>query len=135
MARLRKKPAELSYRARFRGACWVAAHRLANRWHDLRAVLAGYCNDGPWRPEPDHGGGYGHWRCALRRGHDGLHRARNYVWSTDGRTDYVPVPIGKQMPQQPWERKMTPTRRQARAARRWHEQQRRETLARLAGDA
>jgi hypothetical protein len=44
------------------------------------------------------------------------------VWTEDGRTDYVPIPITRlDQPsvQQPWERKSTPTRRQQRAAERW----------------
>jgi hypothetical protein len=118
---------------RIPGRCWIIRHRITNRWHDLRAVLAGYCNHRPWSPIPGDGGGYAHWRCALTRGHDGLHRARNYVWSDDGRTDYVPVPIDRPMPDQPWSRHMTPTRRQARAGRRWQAEQVAAMRARRAG--
>lgn len=100
----------------------LTADRLYNRWFDLRARLAGYCNNAPWRPEPDRGGGYAHWRCALRRHHEGLHRYRNYVWCDDGSVDYVPIPItrvNQPSVDQPWDRKLTKTRRQARAAARW----------------
>lgn len=62
---------------------------------DVRARLGGWCNNCP-ATSNEHGGGYGHWRCALRRGHDGrLHRFENYVWTDDGNTDYLPVPGGK----------------------------------------
>lgn len=107
---------------RVRYTLHVTRDRLHNRWFDLRARLAGYCNNAPWRPEPDRGGGYAHWRCALRRHRDGLHRFRSYVWDDDGRTDYEPIPIlrvNQPTVQQPWDRKMTGTRRQARARDRW----------------
>jgi len=93
--------------------------RFTNRWYDLRAVLAGYCNHRPYSPVPGEGGGYAHWRCALRRGHEGMHRARNYVWSANGRTSYLPVPNSQPMPRQPWDRSMTLTRRQDRRRERW----------------
>lgn len=57
---------------------------------DVRAVLSGYCN----RSIPRVWGGYAHWRCALRRGHDLPHRYRNYTWASPGaRVEYDPVPI------------------------------------------
>lgn len=93
--------------------------RAVNRWYDLRALLAGYCNHNPYNPIPGEGGGYAHWRCALRRGHDGMHRSRNYVWDSTGRTEYLPVPHWRDMPQQPWERSMTLTVRQDRQLDRW----------------
>ena len=93
--------------------------RAVNRWYDLRATLAGYCNHRPYSPIPGEGGGYAHWRCSLPRRHEGMHRSRNYVWSVDGRTNYLPVPHGVRMPRQPWERSMTPTSRQARERDRW----------------
>lgn len=114
------------------GRLYIWWHRAQNRWWDARAQVAGYCNHCPWSPVPGEGGGYNHWRCALDQGHEGLHRARNYVWSEDGRTDYVPVPIGQPMPDQPWERKMAPTRRQQRVRDRWHGEQRAKTRAALA---
>lgn len=94
------------------GRVWIWIHRTQNRWHDLLAVCVGYCNDCPWRPDPYHGGGYTFWRCALKRGHYGEHRARNYTWDENGDTAYVPVPIGASMPEQPWDRKPTARRSQ-----------------------
>lgn len=99
---------------------YVLAHRLQNRWHDVRAILAGYCNDCPWRADPADGGGYRNWRCALKRGHKGMHRSRNYVWDEAGRTDYAPM---RDFPQQPWGRNMTPTMRQARQMGDWQQRQ------------
>ncbi len=29
-------------------------------------------------------GGYSHWLCTLRRGHDGMHRFNNYTWGEIG---------------------------------------------------
>jgi hypothetical protein len=95
--------------------------RTRNRWRDLRAVAAGYCNDCPWRAAPDAGGGYTWWRCGLRRRHGGLHRHNNYVWTDDGRTDYLPIPVGQPSPRQPRDRDGTPSLRQARERRRWLE--------------
>lgn len=106
------------------GRVWIWIHRTQNRWHDVRAMASGYCNDCPRKNGlPDEGGGYRHWRCALRRGHDGMHRYRNYVWTGDGATDYLPVPNGWPMPSQPWDRKHVRTMRQARLDREWHERQ------------
>lgn len=93
--------------------------RATNRWYDMRAILAGYCNHRPYSVIGGQGGGYAHWRCGLRRHHEGMHRARNYVWSDDGRTTYLPVPHNQRMPRQPWERSMTLTRRQARLKEQW----------------
>jgi hypothetical protein len=39
------------------------------------------------RPGPGHGG-YDHWSCHLRRGHEGMHRVNNYVW---GEIDGEPI--------------------------------------------
>lgn len=108
---------------RIPGRLWIWWHRAQNRYADARAILAGYCNHRPWSPRPGEGGGYSHWRCALNRGHDGLHRARNYVWSDDDRTDYLPIPAGHPMPYQRWERNMTPTRRQEREREAWQREQ------------
>jgi hypothetical protein len=79
---------------------------LRTAYYDLRARLGGWCNDCPARPDHS-GGGYAFWRCELRRGHDGLHRAVNYVWSDDGKTSYLPVPPdrGRELPvreRSPW---------------------------------
>lgn len=104
--------------------------RTINRWYDLRAALGGYCNHRPYSPIPGEGGGYAHWRCALRRRHDGMHRSNNYVWSGDGRTTYLPVPHNQPTPRQPWERTMTLTARQARRKQRWLNLRYAETLAR-----
>lgn len=106
-----------------RSLFWIWAHQATNRWWDLRAVAAGYCNHRPWSPIPGDGGGYSHWRCARRRGHAELHRSRNYVWNDAGRTEYAPIPISERLPSQPWDRNMTPTWRQSRAQRRWHAEQ------------
>lgn len=105
---------------------WRIIHRTQNRWHDLLAVLNGYCNHCPRKTDlPGEGGGYRHWRCARRRGHDDLHRYRNYVWDDRGQTTYVPVPSGQRGDQQPprWERNPTRTLRQTRLARRWQQEQ------------
>ncbi|MFI6333249.1 hypothetical protein ACIBBG_33980 [Micromonospora chersina] len=93
--------------------------RAVNRWYDLRAVLAGYCNNQPYPAIPGEGGGYAHWRCALKRGHEGMHRPRNYVWNAGGHTDNLPIPHGQPGVDQPWERSMTMTRRQDRQRDRW----------------
>ncbi|WP_328941559.1 hypothetical protein OG259_07750 [Streptomyces sp. NBC_00250] len=96
-------------------------HRIDNRWWDFLAVLNGYCNDRPVKTGvPGQGGGYSHTRCALPRGHDSVHRSRNYVWGENGKTMYLPV---EDFPSQPWGRHPTSTLRQARNARRWHAEQ------------
>jgi hypothetical protein len=107
------------------GRAWIAIHRTQNRWHDLLAVLVGYCNDQPQKTGiPGQGGGYRNWRCALKRRHDGMHRFGNYVWTDDGTVTYLPAPTGSgKEAWQPWRRNMTPTMRQARNQRRWNEQQ------------
>lgn len=111
---------------------YVARRRAANRWYDLLAVLHSYCNDRSRKTGlPGQGDGYVHWRCALRRGHGGLHRSRNYVWDNWGAAEYAPV---DDMPNQPWERHMVRTRRQERLLRRWDEEQYRQILARLAAE-
>lgn len=98
-----------------------AAQRTANRWHDLRAVAAGYCNHRPWHPEPDRSeGGYPHWRCSRRRGHKGYHRSVNYVWLDDLHVEYAPV---VDAPGQPWKRYMIPSLRDTRTAKRWVQRQ------------
>lgn len=100
---------------------WRTIHRTRNRWHDLRAVLAGYCNDCPSKSGiPGEGGGYTFWRCALRRHHNGDHRARNYTWDTTGKTTYAPI---EACPSQPWDRSPTSTMRQTRRFRRWQQEQ------------
>lgn len=46
--------------------------------------------------QPERGsGGYDHWYCGLKRGHDGPHRYRNYVWAGPGtRVEFAPVNVG-----------------------------------------
>ncbi|MBM0203518.1 hypothetical protein JNW90_10630 [Micromonospora sp. STR1s_5] len=103
---------------------WRVTHRRAlMRWYDARARRAGYCNHSPYSPIPGEGGGYAHWRCALRRGHTSLHRGRNYVWGDDGRTEYRPVPP-RERPSQPWERPTVLSRQQERERDRWDAAQR-----------
>lgn len=100
---------------------WRTIHRAQDRWHDLRAHLAGYCNDRPVKIGiPGESGGYHHWRCSLRRGHDGKHRYNNSVWDDIGRGEHQPV---DSPPSQPWGRAGTPTIRQTRNAHRWHAEQ------------
>lgn len=108
----------------------IWAHRAYNRYADLRARAAGYCNHNPWHPIPGLGGGYAHWRCARRAGHIGLHRLNNYVWDASGRTTYQPLPQARRQPAQPWRRRMTPTAAQQRARDRWDDQQAHERLIR-----
>lgn len=36
------------------------------------------------QPPPKGQGGYSHWLCQLRRGHDGLHRFHSYQWGEIG---------------------------------------------------
>lgn len=104
---------------RWRLGLWRS--RAANRAMDIAAVLAGYCNDRPWSPIPgEGGGGYSHWRCAHRRGHQGLHRFRNYVWADDRRVVYTPE---RWTPSQPWKRNIGARRADDRAAIRWHKEQ------------
>jgi hypothetical protein len=100
----------------------LARRRMENRWWDLRAVLAGYCNDRPNKTHvPGQGGGWIHWRCALpRRGHGDLHRSLNIVWDSEGKPLHLPV---SNPPSQPWRRHMVPTRRQQRLLDQWLEQQ------------
>jgi len=73
---------------------------------DVRAWLGGWCNHCP-RTAGDPGGGYGHWRCERRRGHEGMHRVNNYVWDDNGQTDYLPVPPNGpgRGPRSPWPRR------------------------------
>lgn len=105
---------------RIPGRAWIVIHRTQNRWHDLLAVLTGYCNDRSTKTSVPGEGGYTHWRCDLRRRHDGLHRYRNYVWDQEGQTEYAPL---QSCPSQPWDRNGTPTMRQMRHLRRWHQEQ------------
>lgn len=61
---------------------------LKTFWVDVRARLAGYCN----RTIPPEWGGYSHWRCALKRGHDLPHRFINYTWAGPGaQVEYDPI--------------------------------------------
>ncbi|MFE2164845.1 hypothetical protein ACFXB3_07195 [Streptomyces sp. NPDC059447] len=111
------------------GYAWRAIYRAKNRWWDARAILAGYCNDRATKTGiPGEGGQWIHWRCALRRGHDGAHRARNYVWDQDGKTLFLPV---DNCPAQPWDRHLAHTMRQARLVKRWHGDQSAAVRARL----
>lgn len=108
---------------------WRTIHRTQNRWWDARAVLAGYCNDRAVKVGiPGETGGYVHWRCSLKRNHDGKHRYRNCVWDGTGRVEHDPVGMSAG---QPWERAATPTIRQARNRHRWHEEQSAAARARL----
>jgi hypothetical protein len=118
--------------SRLSGHAWTTLYRAQNLWHDMLARLLGYCNDCPWRPDPGEGAGYSHWRCGWKRGHEGLHRYRNYAWSDDGNCDYVPVPHGRTWPTQPNDRRSVLTRRQQRRRRAWEEQQHAERLLALA---
>jgi len=107
---------------RIPGRLYIWWHRTQNRYWDARAMLSGFCNHKPWSPIPGEGGGtYAHWRCALKRNHDGLHRARNYVWTDSGDADYFPVPTGLPVPSQPWTRHMMGTRREDRQRDAWLE--------------
>lgn len=111
---------------------YLAKTRTANRWHDLLATLHGYCNHRPIKSgTPGDGGGYHHWRCALRRSHDGDHRFVNYTWDADGRTDFAPL---DHPPSQPWDRYATLTRRQQRERKRWDAERYEATLRRLAAE-
>ena len=116
------------------GRAWIVIHRTQNRWWDLRAILAGYCNHCPGSPIPGQGGGYLFWRCGLRRGHEGLHRSNNYVWDEGGTTSYMPLPYshpqGAHQPRK-WNRKPGWTMRQARALDAWHREQDARRRARL----
>ncbi|WP_052457538.1 hypothetical protein [Streptomyces sp. AcH 505] len=118
---------------RIPGRVWITIHRVQNRWRDALAVAAGYCNDRPQKTGiPGEGGGYRHWRCALKRRHEGLHRAGNYVWTDDGKTTYLPAPHGSgKEAWQPkkWNRNMTPTMRQSRLWRQWQAEQDRKRAA------
>jgi hypothetical protein len=118
---------------RLPGKAWRAIHRVKNAWYDLRAMLAGYCNHCPNDGTPG-SGGYTFWRCGLRRGHDGLHRSNNYVWTDDGNTSYLPLPYGHpQGAAQPraWSRTPAMTRRQRRTREAWHQEQDARRRARL----
>jgi hypothetical protein len=119
-----------------RSEAWQARCRAANRWWDLRAVLAGFCNHRPFRAsDPDGGGGYVHWRCDLPRGHDMPHRGGSYVWLAAGATTYLPVPPGQESPAQPWQRYAVPTRRQARQlGRAFRDRAEKRVAARAGGD-
>ncbi|MCX5562745.1 hypothetical protein [Streptomyces sp. NBC_00038] len=99
----------------------IACEQASNRTLDTLAVLLGYCNDRSVNSGvPGDGGGYLHWRCALRRGHEGLHRYRNYVWNEQRDVEYAPVALADRMPSQPWDRRCIGTRRQFRQAIEWH---------------
>jgi hypothetical protein len=83
-------------------------------------------------PAPDEdAGGYRHWRCGRRRGHDGKHRFINYTWGGPGeRVEYAPVEptfenLRGELQRAP-KRYGTPSRRQVR--------QKREKLAALAAE-
>lgn len=69
----------------------IEAHR--HKWFGLRSWLylqglhaavyakkPGACHERP----PKDSGGYSHWLCRLKRGHDGLHRFNNYTWGEIG---------------------------------------------------
>ncbi len=103
------------------GIAWRTIHRIQNRWWDARAVTSGYCNarSNP-TGVPGESAGYTHWRCALKRAHEGKHRFRNAVWGDDLRITHEPV---QSPPGQPWDRRGTLTLRQERARRHWLEGQ------------
>lgn len=48
---------------------------------------------------PPNTGGYSHWYCQLKRGHDGFHRLNNYVWGeVDGDvfpTTHAPIEVNQ----------------------------------------
>lgn len=110
-------------KGRISGLHWRTRHRIGNRYMDARAVLAGFCNDNPFRPTPGEGG-YSFWRCCRKAGHDGRHRFRNYVWETGGRPDHVPedwpTAVDGGYVDQPRNRYPTLTLRQSRAVDAWH---------------
>lgn len=82
----------LAWWIRWHYAWWSPTRgEMRTAYIDVRAWLGGWCNDCPDRGDMT-GGGYGHWRCGWRRHHEGLHRARNYVWTDDGRCSYMPIP-------------------------------------------
>lgn len=117
---------------RLPAVCHRAAQRTANRWHDLRAVAVGYCNHQPWHPNPDRGGGgYPHWRCALKRRHKGYHRYNEYVWLDDLQVQHAPM---RGAPLQPWLRTTCPTMRQERVRRRWDRQAQAQRSIQAGGD-
>lgn len=110
--------------------------RLSNRLRDALAVIAGYCNHKPYNQIPgESGGGYAHWRCAYKRGHDGVHRVGNYTWDDTGATTYDPIPVGKGWPAQPRTRHMILTRRQQRRRDASDERRRQEFLSRKRDEA
>lgn len=119
-------------RQAWKGRYYRAKHRTVNRWYDIRAVMAGYCNDRPWGPHPaESRGGYAHWRCARQRGHWEVHRSLNYVWGDTGDVEYDPLPHDVKLPHQPWERSMTLRLRDQRARNRWHRERERESRERF----
>lgn len=72
------------------GWYWRAYHRIVNWRRDLwdKRVRGICCQDLTIET-----GGYNHWRCGLPRGHEGVHRFRNYIWAGEGhRTEYDPFP-------------------------------------------
>jgi hypothetical protein len=110
------------------GAYYVAKHRALDRIRDVidRHVRRICCVV----PDED-AGGYRHWRCGRRRGHDGKHRFINYTWGGPGeRVEYAPVEptfenLRGELQRAP-KRYGTPSRRQVR--------QKREKLAALAAE-
>jgi hypothetical protein len=78
-----------------RSLWWRCWHRSCNRVRDGLARLAGACNRSTWDAgSASWSGGYAHWRCALRRGHEGVHRFENYVWAGPGsRVVFDPLPV------------------------------------------
>lgn len=86
--------------------CWWLPTWSETRYayYDLRARSSGWCNHCPKEGDGGPHSGYSHWRCQLRRGHLGLHRTGNYVWTDDGWTDYMPTRPGpgEREPISPW---------------------------------
>lgn len=120
---------------RIPGWAWIAYHRAANRLLDLRAVLAGACNESTWDGST-YGNGYAHWRCMKRRGHTEAHRYNNYIW-LGGSAEYVPLNgvsswWKEELPYSKVTRRRYPTmpRRRQRLQRRWWEEQTRQRRVR-----
>jgi len=103
---LRRRPDDwpLARWVRWRYAWWLPTRwEIRTAYLDVRAGLLGYCNDCPVDQFRSRGG-YAFWRCALRRDHTEPHRYNNYVWTTAGRVEYQPVPVGQRTPTQDRER-------------------------------
>lgn len=71
---------------------WLYSQALNAAVHQKKPFA---CNAVPPRGQ----GGYDHWHCRLRRGHDGMHRYNAYTWGEIGGEPigafYAPVPAGE----------------------------------------